>query len=123
MLSLLIKSIAGVILCAWGYLDGVKYHLEAVKIREARSSKGHSRKFINLALGNDFYRLFYFFFVDRNYYVLMTSIIALFFMLEMFWQLYIYYPYKYRNLKNFKRPTLFLYIINSLIPNSIRKKL
>jgi hypothetical protein len=118
-----LKELAGLFLIIWGYFDGVKYHFEACKIREAKSSRGHSRKFINMAIGNDFYRLFYFFFIDRNYYVLITSVIALVFMIEMFWELYKYYPYRMRGCQNFIRPNLGLYITNSLIPNKLRKRL
>ena len=117
------KEITGFILIFWGYVDGLKYHFEACKIRDHQSSKGHSRKFINMAMGNDIYRLFYFFFVDRNYYVLITSAIALLFMFEMFWQQYKYYPYRMRGCVNFKRPTILLYLINSILPNKLRRRL
>lgn len=118
-----IRNLAGIGLCIWGYIDGVKYWFEARKIIEHRSSKGHSRKFINMAMGNDIYRLFYFFFIDRNFYVLFTSALALFFMLYMFWQLYKYYPYRMRGCSNFKRPNLWIYFINSILSNKLRKRL
>ena len=121
--NIVIKTLAGWLLIAWGYFDGVKYHFQAQSIRKVQIAKGHSRKFINFALGNNFYRFFYFIVIDRNYYVLATTIIALIFMFELFWTIYIYYPYRYRNLMNWKRPSLYRYFINSLLPNSIRKKL
>jgi hypothetical protein len=119
----MIREIAGMIIVIWGYLDGYKYHLEARKIREVKTARGHSRKFINIALGNDLTRFFYFIFIDKNVYVLLTTIIALVFMIEMWLEIYKYYPYRYKHLKNFKRPNVVVYFINSLLPNSIRKKL
>jgi len=119
----IIKFSCGLFLCIWGYLDGIKYHFETKKIKEHKSSKGHSRKFINMAIGNDLYRLFYFFFIDRNYYVLITSIIALYFMIEMFYTIYNYYPYRKRGLVNFKKPNICAYVWNSVQPNYWRKHL
>jgi len=118
-----IKFISGFILVLWGYFDGIKYYFQAQAIKKVKLAKGHSRKFINLALGNDKYRLFYFFFIDRNLYVLLTSIIALVFMLRLWYIQYLYYPYRMRGCFNFKRPNLILYTINSLLPNRIRRKL
>lgn len=119
----MIKVVAGIILVAWGYLDAVKYVLEGNKIKDNKSSKGHSRKFINIALGCDIYRLYYFFFIDRNYYVLATAFLALISMSYMWAQLYLWYPYKHRGLCNFKRPSLFIYTINSILPNRLRRRL
>jgi hypothetical protein len=119
----MLNTVMGMVLVAWGYLDGIKYHLNAQKIKLHKSAKGHSRRFILLALGNDLFRLYYFFFIDRNYYVLATAIIALIFMFEVFWYQYLYYPYRMRGCVNFKRPNIIIYIINSLTPNIKRKKL
>ena len=118
-----IRNIAGIVLVLWGYGDGIKYHFQSQKIKQVKSAKGNSRKFMNLALGNDQYKLFYFFFVIRDFYVLLTSIIALIFMYELFWVIYVYYPYKMRKCLHFKKPHLMLYFLNSLIPNKIRKRL
>lgn len=120
----MIKDVAGLLLIAWGYLDGIKYWIEGNKIRRIHSSKGHSRNFINLALGNDVYRLFYFIFIDRNIYVLITTIIALVCMVYMFYQIYTYYPYRtYPRKKIIARPSIIRYIWNSLLPNRIRRHL
>ena len=119
-------SIAGYALVVLGHLDALKYHIEACKIKEVKSSFGHSRKFINLALGNDLYRLFYFTVIDQNLFLLIVSIFSLYFMLEMFWAMYIYYPYQTypkRIRTTIKRPNIWLYIVNSLIPNKHRKRL
>jgi len=118
-----IRNLAGLVLILWGYFDGIKYHFQAQAIRKTKLARGHSRKFINIALGNDKYRLFYFFFIDRNFYVLLTSIIALVFMIELWITQYKYYPYRMRGCSNFKRPNIFIYLFNSLISNKIRKRL
>ena len=119
----IIKNLAGLILILWGYFDGVKYHFQSQSIKKIKLARGHSRKFINLALGNDKYRLFYFFFIDRNLYVLITSIIALIFMIELWYTQYLYYPYRMRGCSNFKRPNILYYLLNSILPNRIRKRL
>jgi hypothetical protein len=119
----MIKAIAGAILVVWGYLDAIKYHIEAVKIRKTKTTVGRSRWFINLALGNDIYRIYYFIFIDNNIYVLITALLATMFMLEMFWEIYKNYPYKMRGCPNFKRPNIWVYFLNSLQSNKIRKRL
>jgi len=119
----LITNISGIILIFWGYFDAIKYYFQAQKIKQIKSARGNSRKFINMAIGNDAYRLFYFYFIDRNYYVLTTSILALICMIYLWWQIYWYYPYKCRGLDGFKRPGILLFLINSLLPNRIRKRL
>ena len=118
-----IRNIAGFILVAWGYFDALKYHILGTKIKQLQSAKGQSRRFINFAIGNDLYRLFYFFFVDRNYYLLISSLVALYCMCYMFWEIYLWYPYRRRGLLGFKRPNIVLYLINSLQTNSLRKRL
>ena len=124
LISPVIKNAAGIILVIWGYLDGYKYHLNASKIRQVKSSNGHSRKFINLALGNDFYKILYFLLIDPNYYMILVSALASVFMLELWWETYRYYPYhRYPKKCIVKRPNIFLYIWNSLIPNRHRRHL
>ncbi|HEY0089965.1 MAG TPA: hypothetical protein VGB37_14035 [Candidatus Lokiarchaeia archaeon] len=118
-----IRNIVGLLLIFWGYFDGIKYHFASQAIRKVKSAKGNSRKFALFALGNDMYRLFYFFFVDRNLYVLITSIIALIFMIELYYTQYLYYPYRMRGCTNFKRPSLYIYFLNSVISNKIRRRL
>ena len=121
--SPVIRTLAGILLVIWGYGDAVKYHFQCQAIRQVHLAKGHSRKFINLAIGNDKYRLFYFFFIDRNFYLLLATLTALFFMLELWFTQYKYYPYRMRGCPNFKRPNIFVYLINSMLPNKIRRRL
>ncbi len=117
------KELAGLILVFWGYFDAIKYYYQAQKINQIKSAKGNSRKFINMAISNDLYRLFYFYVFDRNYYVLATSFLALICMLYLWWTVYYFYPYKCRGLYGFKRPSIFIYILNSILPNRLRRRL
>lgn len=119
----LIRIISGILLVIWGYWDAIKYRDQTNKIRKVRTAKGNSRKFINKAIGNDLFRLFYFFFIERNFYVLLVSALALYCMLELWYCIYLHYPYRMRGCPNFKRPSLWDYFINSLVPNKHRKKL
>lgn len=118
----IILSITGVLLTITGIWDGYKYHWSAAAIRKTKTAKGQSRKFINAALSNDMIRIIHCLILP-DYWLVASSIFALIFMLEHWWMIYWYYPYKCRGLIGFKRPNLILFIINSLIPNKIRKRL
>ena len=109
----------GIALIITGMLDGIKYRWESCSIRAAGTSKGHSRKFINVAIINDLVRLIYLAFKPDTFLII-ASCIALIFMLEMFFTIYKYYPYK-----NHKkgRPGILKYTWNSFLPNSVRSRL
>ena len=121
-------DIIGTYILFTGFGDGLKYHWQANAIRKVGIAKGHSRKFINMALHNDHARTFYFIlflyvmgFVDI--YLLLCTLVAIIFMTELWFTIYFYYPYRGRGLYNFRRPSLWTYFINSLISNKIRKRL
>lgn len=116
-------DILGWLLVITGFFDGYKYHIEAQKIRSVRTAKGHSRKFINWAASIDMYRLYYLLHSNRDIFLILATTLAILFMLEMWWVIYIYYPYRRRRLKGFRRPNVLLYLWNSLLPNSIRRKM
>jgi hypothetical protein len=118
-----IRNLSGFALVLWGYVDAVKYRNQTKKIKQVKTAKGNSRNFINKAIGNDLFRLFYFFFIDRNLYILITSLLALICMVELFFVIYRFYPYRMRGCPNFKRPNLWDYFVNSIISNQIRKRL
>jgi hypothetical protein len=115
-------TIIGCLFVFTSIFDALKYRWNASKIRQYKSSKGHSRKFINVAIFNDIVRLTYGFLIHDSYIVL-SSLLAMIFMSELFFMIYWYYPYKYRNLRNFKRPNIFLYLLNSILPNRIARRL
>lgn len=112
----------GMILVLTGILDAAKYSLQARKIQQHQSAKGMSRKFINFAIINDVIRVCYGLAI-HDWYIIASSILALLCMCDLFYQIYFWYPYKYRNLLNFKRPSIILYTINSILPNRIRRRL
>lgn len=115
-------NIIGIIFIITGALDAVKYAWEASKVKEAKSAKTHSRKFINCAILNDIVKLIYG--ICRfDIYIIITSLLAIWTMCYLWWQIYVFYPYRQRGLHNFKRPNIFIYLWNSLIPNSKRKHL
>lgn len=121
-------QIVGIYLTISGLFDAYKYHWQANAIKKIKTARGQSRKFINAAIHNDLVKIVYLslsaYILKRiDWYLLSSSIIALIFMLECWWTIYLYYPYRYRGLSHFKRPNIFIYIINSLLSNKIRKRL
>ena len=118
----IILNITGILLTITGILDAIKYHWSASKIREKKSAQGHSRKFINAALANDLIRIIHCILLP-DWYLVLSSLLALIFMLEHWFTVYWFYPYRCRGLFGFKRPNIILYTINSILPNQIRRKL
>ena len=116
------KIIIGVLLIVTGILDAYKYTFQANKIIKVKSAKSQSRKFINIAIINDLIRIIYCV-VIQDVYLILVSSLAFFCMLYLFYITYRYYPYRRRGLNGFKRPSLLLYSINSMLPNKIRKRL
>jgi hypothetical protein len=119
----MIHTVFGILLTITGFFDAIKYAWEAKKIREVGTARGHSRKFINAAIINDVVRIVYFVLISKDWYLIISAGIAIFCMFYQFWTIYIYYPYRYRGLQNFKRPSLYVFILNSLIPNKYRRRL
>jgi len=116
------KDLLGWLFILTSVFDSIKYRWNAQKIRQVKSARGHSRKFINVAILNDLVRMAYAL-VIRDGYILFSSVLALACMFELFVCIYLYYPYKHRHQVGFKRPSLLYYFWNSLIPNRIAKKL
>jgi len=118
----MIKDIIGFLLIITSVFDALKYIWNAKAIIRVGTAKGHSRKFINAAILNDLTKLTYGIII-LDLFIILSSILALITMSYLFYTIYIHYPYKYRNLLYFKRPRIWVYIINSILPNSLRKKL
>lgn len=118
----LVRNIVGGLVFVTGILDAIKYYIQANKIRKLRSARGISRRFINFAILSDLTKIVYSIII-ADIYILSISILASVCMFYMFWEIYIYYPYRKRKQKRFKRPNLITYTINSVLPNSIRKRL
>ena len=116
-----LKNIFGGLLICTSIFDAIKYTIQASKIRRERKS-GMSRRFINWAIMNDLVKLIYgCLLIDA--YIVISSILALVCMCDLWFTIYLFYPYRYRGLNGFKRPNIFLYLINSIVPNRIRRRL
>lgn len=117
-----LKEIFGGLLILTSIFDAIKYYWAAKKIIEVGTAKGQSRKFLNAAIINDLVKLGYGIII-KDIYIISSSILALFTMIYDYHTVYLFYPYKYRNLLNFKRPSIFIFILNSILPNLLRKRL
>lgn len=118
-----VMTLVGTLLVVTGFFDAIKYHWESTKIRLCKTSKGHSRKFIIAALVSDIVKIAYGLML-QNWYLILSALFACVFMCEMFWVIYKHYPYQtYPRQVKVKRPGLFIYILNSLVPNKYKKSL
>jgi len=117
-----IKEFFGIALIFTGLFDAGKYSLQAWKIQKVKSAKAQSRKFVLMAIGNDVIKTIYSIFI-LDIYIFLSSVIALFCMLHLWYVVYLYYPYKHRGLQYFKRPSLLKFTINAMVPNNIREHL
>ena len=106
---ILLKDFFGGLLIVTSIFDAIKYSIQARKIQKEKSAKSMSRKFINFALVNDFVKLGYGIII-KDVFIILSSILALFCMIDLWIQIYKYYPYRMRGCSNFKRPNIFLYI-------------
>lgn len=111
-------TILGIIMTVTGVLDAIKYVWGGQAIIKAKTAKGHSRKFINVAIANDVVRIVYLLACPKlDWYLLISALVAIVCMCYMYWQVYWYYPYKH------KRVGLLKYFWNSLLPNEVRPHL
>ena len=117
-----LKATFGVLLIFTGCFDAGKYSLQAFKLQRAGSAKAQSRKFVLMAIGNDLVKTVYGFLIV-DIYIILSSLLALFCMIHLWVVVYWLYPYKYRGLYHFKRPSLWKFTINAMIPNQFRERL
>lgn len=118
----LLKDIVGAILVITSIFDALKYSIQAAKIRKTKSAKSQSRRFINFAITNDLVKLYYGYIIF-DWFIIISSLLAIVCMLDLWFTTYKYYPYRCRGLLGFKKPSIFIYLINSIIPNRLRKRL
>jgi lipid-A-disaccharide synthase-like uncharacterized protein len=116
-----LKQIFGTLLIFTSIFDAIKYTVQALKIHRERKAR-MSRRFINWAIMNDVVKLIYGMII-LDIYIVLSSILALICMTHLWYEIYMWYPYRMRGCTNFKRPNIMLYLINSLLPNRIRKRL
>lgn len=118
-----LKTIISLAYIYFGVLDSWKYHYQASAIRKIRTSRGHSRKFVNITFFDKIVGILFGYFIVHNWMVILTSVLAAVTTLEYFWMEYLYYPYRRRNQPYWKRPSVIKYFINSVLPNKVRKHL
>ncbi len=118
----ILTQIIGIALIITGVYDGIKYHWLASAIRKAGTAKGQSRKFVNAALAKDLV-IFTYMILKFDLYILVMTFVGFIFTIELLITIYYFYPYRYRNLMHFKRPSFWRYFINSCQPNKTRKRL
>jgi Ca2+/H+ antiporter len=122
MTEKLLIDIFGIFLVITGFFDAYKYHWQCNAIRKVGLARGHSRKFINAAMLNDVIRFTYLI-LKPDIFLLSACVIAIVYMAELWFTIYKYYPYRYRGLYHFKRPNVFTYLLNSILPNAYRRRL
>jgi len=106
-----------------GILDAFKYKFLSNKIARLKSSREISRKFINISLLKNFILLIWAYFYLEDGAVTWCCLISLYTGVEAFMVIFNHYPYKMRGCKNFKKPSIWAYTLNSVLPNSKRKRL
>jgi hypothetical protein len=105
-----------------GFVDAIKYKIETNKIKKNQSSRNVSRLFTVLAIICDIILLGYVILIKEPT-LFIVRLMSLYFMCELYWWQYIYYPYKCKGLNGWKRPNLWKFLVNSLQPNKTRKRL
>jgi hypothetical protein len=116
------KDVFGLLLIFTGVFDAVKYSLQAFKIQKVQSAKAQSRKFVLMAIGNDLVKTVYSILI-MDAYIFISSVLALVCMLHLWIVVYQWYPYQWRHLRHFKRPNIFVFTWNAILPNNVRHKL
>lgn len=106
-----------------GMLDSYKYRFLTMKISRLKSSREISRKFLNASLLSRIVLLLYVSLVLNDWTLTCVSVVALYTMMEAFYYVYKFYPYRNRGLKNFKRPSMWVYFKNSIRSPRDRKRL
>jgi len=121
-MSILEESLKWLVLIT-GIADAFKYKLLAEKVGRLKSSREISRNFINISLLKNFVLFLWAYFFLKDWAVTWSCLISLWTGGEAFIVVYKNYPYRMRGMKNFKRPSIWTYTLNSIIPNKNRKRL
>lgn len=116
-------QVFGFLVLVFGILDAYKYRLLTEKVKRYESSRGQSRLATNYAVIYKILLVIWSIFYLKDWVVSLSALLALYTSTELFWNIYVYYPYKHRGLLNFKRPNLIRYIINSFMPNTKQNRI
>ena len=107
----------------WGMLDSWKYHLNAKSIVKYKSTYGASRKSTNIAIVYRVSLFLYAYYALNDWAIYVSCIIGLYTLVELFYIHYLHYPYKNKKRKNFKRPSIWKYLLHSLTLNKWARRL
>ena len=113
----------GIWVFTWRIADGIKYKFITQKICKLKNSRGTSRKFLNISLGDKVFLTIWAYFKLHDWVITVSCLIAIWFQLEALYYSYLHYPYKNKKKKGWKRPSFWRYIINSITPNKYAKRL
>ena len=105
-----------------GIIDAWKYLRLRQKIVRNKSSRNVSRLFGLSAFLCDIGFVAYTILILDPVLMVVRGL-ALYTTMDLYFHCYLFYPFKRRKLKGFKRPSLFTFILNTLEPNSSRKRL
>ena len=124
ILGLDLLSIFKFIVLVAGLMDAYKYVRQTNKIKRTKSSKNISRLFILLAIFSDILLISYCIYIRDAILIIIRSA-SLFTMCQVYWNIYKYYPFKHRKRRKGKlvKPNFFIFLQNSLTPNSMAKRL
>lgn len=120
--NLFYKNIVQFLVLVAGVADAYKYSRLRQKITRTKSSRDVSRMFSLIAIICDIIFVTYTLMI-RDPFLIFVRGIALFTTLDLYYHIYLYYPFKTRKLKGFRRPSLWAFILNTLEPNNIRKRM
>lgn len=113
----------GFIVLIAGVLDSYKYRLLVKKIKNLKSSNGVSRQFINIAIFHKIVLSIWAVFYLKDYVVALSSLLALYTSLELWYFCWKFFPFLGRGKFGYKKPKVLKYIWNSLLPNKIAGRL
>lgn len=120
--NLFYKKVVQFLVLIAGVADAYKYSRLRQKIMRTKSSRDVSRMFSFIAIVCDIILVAYTLFI-RDPFLIFVRSIALYTTIDLYYFIYYFYPFKMRKLDNFKRPSLWIFILNTLEPNHIRKRL
>lgn len=122
MQEILIEILKYVVLIT-GIFDAYKYRLQAIKVCRLKSSREISRMSLMYAIFHRIPLLVYVWLILNDKILIIISCMALYLMLEAFYYVYNFYPYRNRGLKNFKKPSMWIFLKDIFSKNKYGKRL
>lgn len=120
--NLFFKNILQFLIIWAGVADAYKYSRLRQKIVKNQSSKNVSRMFSLIAIKCDIIFILYVLLIKDPFLIFVRGV-ALYTTVDLYYHIYLYYPFKTRRLNNFKKPSLWVFLLNTLEFNNTRKRL